>query len=222
MNFDVKRLTVGPFQENTWYVIQNESRNGILIDPGDEPEKIVQLIAETETTPIAIYNTHAHLDHIGAVKHLQDRYNLPFYLNEADEFLIEQYPQHAAMFGVPMNGIPRVTHYVNDEMDSNSILSIGNFKIQVVPTPGHTPGGVSYLIEDELFVGDTLFDGSIGRTDLPGGNYNTLMESIVQRLMSLDSDILVHCGHGPDTTIGKERQANPFIQEWLQAHQSTN
>ena len=126
------------------------------------------------------------------------------------------------MFGVPMNGIPQVTHYVNEEIDSNSTLSIGDFQIQVIPTPGHTPGGVSFLFEDELFVGDTLFDGSIGRTDLPGGNYNMLMESIVKRLMPLDSDILVHSGHGPDTTIGKEQEANPFIQEWRRAHQSVD
>lgn len=221
MDFEVERLTVGPFQENTWYVIQTESRNGILIDPGDESEKIVRLIEETKTTPVAIINTHAHLDHIGAAKQLQDTFDLPFYLHAKDEFLVKQYPQHAAMFGVPMNGIPQVTHFVNEEIDSRNILSIGAFQLQVISTPGHTPGGVSYLVEDELFVGDTLFDGSIGRTDLPGGNYNTLMESIVKRLMTLDSDILVHCGHGPDTTIGKEQEANPFIQEWLRAHQST-
>lgn len=218
MDFEVTRLTVGSFQENSWFLTQQETKTGIFIDPGDEPEKLIQLVEESDTQPVAILNTHAHLDHIGGVKILQDRYNLPFYLHSADEFLVERYPEFAQIFGVRMNGIPNVTHYVDKLTDTNNLITIEDIEVQVISTPGHTPGGVSYLVSDELFVGDTLFAGSIGRTDLPGGDYETLMQSIVNQLLALQNETLVHSGHGPDTTIGRERETNPFIQDWLRTH----
>ena len=218
MDYTVKRLVTGPFEENSWYVVNPLKREGIFIDPGDDADDLTGLIEETDSTPKVILNTHGHIDHIGAVKKLQDRFGLPFYLHSSDEFLVNQYPQHAAVFGVKMQGIPEITGYLDDMLNGQSEVEFAGISIRIIPTPGHTPGGVCFKVGDELFAGDTLFDGSIGRTDLPGGDYETLMQSITGNLLELGDDVLVHSGHGPDTTIGRERESNPFIREWIRKH----
>lgn len=215
MQYVVEHLVTGSFEENTWYLINRGIGEGIIFDPGDNHEKISAMIQSTGSRPMAILNTHGHIDHIGAIRKLQDEYDLPFYLHSADEFLIKQYPQHAAMFGLEMQGMPAISGFIDEIVDENSMIQLAGTAIQVIPTPGHTPGGVSYLVEDVLFVGDTLFSGSVGRTDLPGGNYNTLMHSITKELFELEDEVLVHSGHGPDTTIGRERESNPFVRDWL-------
>lgn len=207
MKYSVHRLVVGPFQENTWYVANDERQQGVIIDPGEDSERITGLIEETGTTPVAIINTHGHLDHIGAVHALQEAYGLPFYLHPEDQFLIQEYREHAAMFGVPMQGLPEVTHTLQE-----GDLNLGGLQWQCFHTPGHTPGGISFLLDGELFAGDTLFAGSIGRTDLPGGDTEVLLQSIHTKLMILDDDTVVHAGHGPDTSIGSERHSNPFLR----------
>jgi len=207
MVYEVHCLVVGPFQENTWYVTNEEQQQGVIIDPGEEAERITSLIEETGTKPVAIINTHGHLDHIGAVHALQEAYGLPFYLHPEDHFLIREYPEHAAMFGVPMQGLPEVTHSLQE-----GELTLGGLQWRCLHTPGHTPGGMSFLLNGELFAGDTLFAGSIGRTDLPGGDTEALLRSIQTKLLELEESITVHAGHGPDTSIGTEKRSNPFLR----------
>ncbi len=207
MNVSVHKVVVGPFQENTWYVVSSQTNEGILIDPGEDLYKIEALFAETNSDPVAILNTHAHIDHIGAVQRLQQKYDLPFYLHRDDQFLLEQYPEQAALFGVKMQGIPDVTRFLEEGSEQ-----IGDIEVRLLHTPGHSPGSVSFLIGNDLFSGDALFSGSIGRTDLPGGDYDELIRSIQQKLLPLGDQVIVHAGHGPDTTIGEERRTNPFLR----------
>ncbi|HKJ67890.1 MAG TPA: MBL fold metallo-hydrolase [bacterium] len=208
MDFSVHKIVVGSFQENTWYVVNRYTNDGILIDPGEDVHTIEALFAETESKPTAILNTHAHIDHIGAIQRLQEKYDLPFYLHREDQFLLEQYPEQAALFGVKMQGIPDVTHFLEE-----GSKTISEIEVRVLHTPGHSPGSVSFVIGNDLFSGDALFAGSIGRTDLPGGDYAELIRSIQQKLLPLGDHVVVHAGHGPDTTIGEERRTNPFLRE---------
>lgn len=212
MRYTIHKRVVGEFQENTWIIAKDDDKSAVIIDPGGQPEVLVNWLNDNGVHPVAILNTHGHLDHIGAVKSLQKVFKIPFYLHSKDEFLVDMYSEHARMFGVEMYGVPEVTH----SLDSKKKLVIAGLTFTVLETPGHTPGGVSFLLDDHLFSGDTLFAGSIGRTDLPGGDYETLLNSIVDNLLPLPDDTKVHPGHGPDTTLGAERQANPFIRQWLQ------
>ncbi len=208
---EIKKAVVGSFQENSWLVVHSKNREAILIDPGDDIHLIQELIEKSDSIPVAVLNTHGHLDHIGAVLRLSENYNIPFYLHPDDESLVKEYPAHAEMFGVPCHGVPEVDKYLEDQMT----LNLAGLTIKVLHTPGHSPGSSSFLIDNHVFVGDALFAGSIGRVDLPGGDYPTLMKSIQKRLLTLPDETVVHSGHGPDTTIGQERKSNPFIHEWF-------
>jgi len=157
--------------------------------------------------PIAIINTHAHLDHIGAVAEIKERYTIPFYLHIAEKPVLESYPIATRMFGLQEKETPSVDKWI----ESGGPLIIGPFTFSIIETPGHTPGGCSYVIEDCVFVGDTLFQGSIGRTDLPGGDWPTLENSLVNLMTSLNLDIKVYSGHGPITSLRIEKEQNPFL-----------
>lgn len=207
---NIKKAVVGSFQENCWLVVNPDSSESLIIDPGDSVQAVEKMIADSDTRPVAILNTHGHLDHIGAVCKLKEKFDIPFYLHPEDESLVRDYPTHAEMFGVPCNGVPDIDEYFGDE----DILSLADLEITVLHTPGHSPGSSSFLIKNHVFVGDALFAGSVGRVDLPGGRYETLMQSIDDKLLTLPDETVVHSGHGPDTTIGQERKNNPFIIEW--------
>ena len=201
----MEKIINGPFQQNA-YVIWN-STHSFIIDPGGDSNRIIDIIKLNDLSPSAILNTHAHLDHIGAISELIEYGQYPFYLHIDEIQLLNAANEYTAMFGVPRINIPIVDNILN----VTSFLDFDGCEIKVIETPGHTSGGVSFLIDSHLFTGDTLFSGSIGRTDLPGGNLDTLLNSIHMKLMKLEDSIIVHSGHGADTSIGVEKRTNPFL-----------
>ena len=205
---EVDSLTVGPFQENTFFVRGPGSTEVVIIDPGEEATRLQALIESHSWKPVAILNTHAHLDHVGAVVPLQEHYRIPFYLHPNEQPVLEAAPKAASLYGVRVPEIPKIDRHLSE----GETLKLAGLEFQVLFTPGHTPGHVSFVLDDRVIAGDVLFNGSIGRTDLPGGHTETLLLSIRDRLLPLPDDFIVHCGHGPDTTIGRERATNPFLQ----------
>ncbi|MBN1824829.1 MAG: MBL fold metallo-hydrolase [Candidatus Eisenbacteria bacterium] len=203
----IDRITVGPFQANAWLLGRTDRPDTILIDPGGEPDRIAERIEAGGRRLAAILNTHGHLDHIGAVEALRERFHAPYYLHPADRPVAEAAPEHAALFGIEPPRVPSEGR----PLRHGERLDIAGVEIAVIHLPGHTPGGTAFLVRGHLFAGDTLFRGSIGRTDLPGGDGEALLRSIRERLLILPGDTVVHCGHGPDTTIQEERNGNPFL-----------
>ncbi len=208
-NMPLKYETIvnGPFQENCFLVWDDESLKGILVDPGDEAERLVQTAQFLNVEIEGIYNTHAHIDHAGAVAKLKEMLNIPFALHPEDKPLLERMSQQAQMFGLP----PIESPSVDIDLSPGEKLTLAGHECTVLHTPGHSPGGVCFSFKEIVLVGDTLFSGSIGRTDLPGGSYEQLIDSIKTQLLVLDDDVRVLNGHGPATSIGVERQHNPFL-----------
>ncbi|HET6956683.1 MAG TPA: MBL fold metallo-hydrolase [Vicinamibacterales bacterium] len=209
----VESQAVGPFFKNGFVVGCEESREAVLIDPGDE---VASLLAFAERHALAIRHillTHAHVDHVTGVAAAKRVLNVPIHLHKDDLFLYERAVEMGAMFGLKVDPQPPIDRFY----EPAQVIPFGTYEARVHHTPGHCPGGVCLQIGKantsgkELFVGDTLFAGSIGRTDLPGGDYDTLIASIRNVLFPLGDDAVVHSGHGPDTTIGKERRTNPFL-----------
>ncbi|MGL4453390.1 MAG: MBL fold metallo-hydrolase [Sarcina sp.] len=197
----LKSVPVGAYQENTYFLIDETTNEAVIFDPGAEEELIFAIIERLNIKPKMILLTHGHFDHVGAVKEVKNKYNIPLYINKADE---EMRKVDSQLFGE----IPKVDGYLND----GDKFTFGNGKeIKVITTPGHTPGGVCFLCEDILITGDTLFNGSIGRTDFTGGDFNTLLSSIKSKLLHLGDNINVYSGHGAGTTIGNEKRHNPYI-----------
>lgn len=207
MKLQVHSLITGPFQENSYILSDMLSKDCILIDPGDEAEKICYFIDSNKFNPIAIINTHAHLDHIGAVQEIKNIYNIPFYLHYLEKPILESYPMSCRLFGITVKPIPTVDNWIQEGGE----LNIGTFKFSIIETPGHTPGGCCFLIEKLLFVGDTLFHGSVGRTDLPGGDWVMLEESLLYVMENVKSDVTVYSGHGIETNLRIEKEKNPFL-----------
>ncbi|MCU0661240.1 MAG: MBL fold metallo-hydrolase [Myxococcota bacterium] len=197
----------GPFQENCYIAWDEGTRKGVLIDPGDEPQVILAAAQKLGVTIEAIYNTHAHIDHAGAVATIQSQLKVPFALHEEDEPLLDGLSVQARLFGLP----PIKTPKADRRLRHGDTVKIGDIEGTVIHTPGHTPGGICFLFDKLVFVGDTLFAGSIGRTDLPGGSHEKLLAGIKRELLSLPDDTVVLCGHGPATTIGLEKKHNPFV-----------
>jgi hydroxyacylglutathione hydrolase len=207
---------VPPFQKNGFVVGCERTRDAVIIDPGDEVDELMGAVRDLDVTVQAILLTHAHIDHVTGVGAAKDAYNVPVYLHRDDLFLYEGVVQQGALFGFTVRQPPPVDVYYD-----MSPITFGDYEVRVHHTPGHCPGGVCLQIGrtgtagDHLFVGDTLFAGSIGRTDLPGGDYEVLMQAITGVLFSLGDDKIVHPGHGPDTTIGRERTTNDFVLEYV-------
>lgn len=210
----IQSFTFNPFQENT-YIIYNDKNECWFVDPGmynsNEVSVIESFITEKKLTPKAIINTHTHIDHIFGVTYLIDKYNIPFFIHKLDAPVLQAAPGSAVMFGLSFSQLPEVSLYI----DEAKPLMLGDDSINVLLTPGHSPGSISFLYKPNkwLISGDVLFAGSIGRTDLPGGSYEVLMNSIQEHLLTLPDDITVYSGHGPSTTIGIERNTNPFLVE---------
>jgi len=208
----LEKLVVGLFQCNCTILGCEKTGEAVVIDPGDEPEKILALLAELKLKPKYLLHTHAHLDHVGGTKAIQETCRTESCLHRGDEILLENLPMQAALFGLSPPPQAKIDQWIED----GDIIPFGGNKIQVLHTPGHTPGSVSFLWEhpegDQLFTGDTLFSGGIGRTDLWGGDYGQIIHSIQNKLLPLDEKTILHAGHGPSSTIGREKTQKPFLQ----------
>ncbi len=200
----LKRIPAGVYAANCYIIMDEHNNEAVIVDPGGDEEDIISIIEEFKADPKYILLTHGHIDHIGGAVNLKNKYNIPIVINKKDEELILS---SAYMFGSFGNG-KKADMNVKD----GDKLKIGNMDILCIETPGHTPGGMSYLVEDNVFTGDTLFAGSIGRTDLSGGDYETIIKSINTKLIPLGEEIKVFPGHGPQSTIKREKQSNPFIK----------
>lgn len=212
MGVVIQQIPNGKWKENC-YIVHNESLQALMIDPGSEVEPVIEYIETQQLEPLAILNTHAHYDHIGIVSILKERFNLPFYLHSSDSKLLKQANLYRKIFdGDAPVQIPEVDIFV-DHCDG--MIQLGSFAVQAIETPGHTPGGVSFLIEKHLFTGDTLFKKKIGRFDFPGGKKETLFETL-KTLSLLPPDIMIYPGHGATSVIQEELEVN---LEWLEAIQ---
>jgi glyoxylase-like metal-dependent hydrolase (beta-lactamase superfamily II) len=203
----IHTLVVGALQVNCYVVACEDTRETLVIDPGDEGERIWDLIADQGYDLKRIVNTHGHFDHVGGNKYLVEKSGAELLIHKEDQDLLKNMGGHAAMFGLEVEQSPPPDRLVED----GNLLSVGKLGALVLHTPGHSKGGICLLIQEHLFSGDTLFARSVGRTDLPGGDFATLIDSIREKLLVLPDETLVHPGHGPDSSIGEERTSNAFI-----------
>jgi glyoxylase-like metal-dependent hydrolase (beta-lactamase superfamily II) len=206
----VVTIPVGALQSNCYLVADSETREAVVIDPGDESTIILEQIDQNNLIIQAILLTHAHFDHIMAVRPVRDALNIPIYMHQDDAYIYDHVETLAAHFGIMAEPPVPVDRY----FEENDTIDFGSISISVISTPGHSPGGVSFLITgapSHVFSGDTLFSGSIGRTDLPGGDSNLLLQSIHEKLIVLDDTTIVYPGHGPASTIGTEKRSNPYL-----------
>lgn len=209
----VRGIVVGVFAENCWVVGNRRTGEAVCIDPGDQPDEVLALARDMGVTIKAIANSHAHVDHILGVRGVQDATGAQFLLHADDLGLLRTgWRGVAERFGVdPGDGPPDPDAFVTDGDE----VEVAGLKLRAIATPGHTPGSLSYYADGLLFSGDTLFRGSIGRTDLPGGDFDQEMRSITGALLSLPDDTVVLPGHMEETTIAFEREHNPFVRDWL-------
>jgi glyoxylase-like metal-dependent hydrolase (beta-lactamase superfamily II) len=204
-----------PFYKNGYVLACERTREGVIIDPGDEVDLLLHVVAEQKLNIREILLTHAHVDHVSGTARAKAVTGARIALHRDDLPLYEAAPQQATFFGIDLGALPAV----DDFYDLSAPLTFGTCEVHVLHTPGHTPGGVCLLVGPSgqpgtrVFAGDTLFAGSIGRTDLPGGDFDTLIGSIRGVLFKLQDDVEVYPGHGPRTTIGQERRTNPFLVE---------
>ena len=203
----IKKLTVGPIMANCFIIGCERTKEAAVIDPGDEADKILISLAESKLKVRYIINTHGHFDHVGGNKKLKEVTGADLLIHPLDAPLLGQLSDSAAAWGLPMENSPPPDRTVEDD----DIITFGDITLKVIHTPGHSPGGISLYTDENVFVGDTLFEGSIGRTDFPGGDYNTLISSIQKKLFVLGDDVKVFPGHMGNTTIGKEKRFNPFL-----------
>ena len=217
----VERRAVAPFFKNGFVIGCEETREGIVIDPGDELDELLAAVALHKLKIVDILLTHAHLDHVTGVAGAKRALGVPVWLHKEDNSLYEHVVQQGEMFGIRVAPQPPIDHFYN-----GGPLRFGTYQVRALHTPGHCPGGVCLAVgkaskdaqesnakrsKEILFVGDTLFAGSIGRTDLPGGNMDALMRSIRTVLFAFPDDTVVWSGHGEQTTIGREKRTNPFL-----------
>lgn len=202
----IQSLVVGPIMANCFIIGCEKTRKAAVIDPGDESSRILMKLAEQKLTVEYIINTHGHFDHVGANRKLKEATGAKLIIHALDQSMLKVLSETSAAFGLSVENSPPPDQTVQD----GDIIQFGEIILTVLHTPGHTPGGISLHTDGVVFVGDTLFAGSIGRTDFPGGDFNTLISSIKNKLYSLGDQVIVYTGHGPETTIGREKRSNPF------------
>jgi glyoxylase-like metal-dependent hydrolase (beta-lactamase superfamily II) len=209
----IRTAAAPPFYKNGYLVACERTREAVLIDPGDEVQTMLDAVRADRVTVKMILLTHAHLDHVTGVAAAKRALGVDVWLHKDDEFLYKGVVEQGRMFGIRVEAQPRIDRFYEE----GEQLAFGDLVVDVLHTPGHCPGGVCLAIGSpagetrDLFVGDTLFAGSIGRTDLPGGDGNTLLQSIRMVLFSFPDETVVYSGHGPATTIGEEKRSNPFL-----------
>jgi glyoxylase-like metal-dependent hydrolase (beta-lactamase superfamily II) len=206
-DLEVVSLPNGQFAENCYLVADRGTREAVIIDPGEEPAMFLAELDTRAWSLRAIWLTHAHIDHIMGVGVVHAATGAPIYLHPFDRPIYDALPQYGTWVGMQLEKPPAP----HRELGPGQVLKVGGFEFTVRFTPGHSPGSVSFVGDGMVFGGDVLFNGSVGRTDLPGGDAATLMASIQSELLSLPDSMVVHSGHGPDTTIGVERLTNPFL-----------
>jgi len=205
-------FTFSSWSENT-YVLYDDSKECCIVDPGcndvSERNTLVAFVESHGLTPTKLVNTHCHIDHVLGNKFVAEKYSLDLIAHKGEQVVLDNMVQVAAMYGTPYEKSPDIKIF----LDEGEYLSFGNTKLEVYFTPGHSPASISFFHREtqQLIAGDVLFKGSIGRTDLPGGNFDTLISSIKEKLYPLGDEVIVYNGHGPSTTIGEERRTNPFL-----------
>ena len=210
---EIKAFTFNPFSENT-YVLSDETGEAIIIDPGNhdrsEFQQLTEYIQENGLTPVRIVNTHAHIDHVLGVSAVKRKYKIPFSLHKIDEPLLKAVKTYASNYGFSQFDEPEIDSYLTE----GDLVTFGTSSLKVIFVPGHAPGHVAFVNDQQHFAisGDVLFRQSIGRTDLPGGDFETLIHSIRTKLFTLDDDYAVYSGHMGPTTIGFEKKNNPFLK----------
>ncbi|MDT8441883.1 MAG: MBL fold metallo-hydrolase [Desulfuromonadales bacterium] len=203
----LEHLAVGPLQVNCFLVACPQSREALVIDPGDDPERILALAEQAGLQIRSIINTHGHFDHVGGNHALVAACGAQLLIHGDDLRMLGNAEIHARGYGLQTTASPAPDRLLAD----GDRIEIGSLAFQVIHVPGHSPGGIALYGHGHLFAGDILFAGSIGRTDLPGGDHDRLIDGIRQKLLVLPDETIVHTGHGPDTTIGREKQTNPYI-----------
>ena len=206
----LKALVAGPLAANCFIIGDNETNEGAIIDPGGDADRILQAVEETGLTIKFIIATHGHFDHNAATAKLKEKLNCDFLLSEKDIDFVKRSKNTAHNWGIEIDQVPDPDRFINE----GDILKLGSLELEIINTPGHSPGGVSIYIKSEnvLFSGDTLFFTSIGRTDFDGGSMTALQNSIREKLYTLPDNTIVHTGHGEQTTIGNEKVHNMFVR----------
>jgi len=206
----IKELVVGPLMANCFICGCSKTKEAIVIDPGGDANMILHSLADSELKVKYIINTHGHFDHVSANGKMKDATGADILIHSLDAPMLEKLSSNAALFGVSVENSPPC----DQTLEEGDTVSFGDITLKVVHTPGHTPGGISLYTSGIVFVGDTLFAGSIGRTDFPGGDFDTLITSIKTKLFNMEDDVRVLSGHGPETSIGKEKRHNPFVGQF--------
>lgn len=199
----IKAIPAGIYDANCYIVMDEKTKDAVVLDPGGDGEMLERAIKDMKANVKSILLTHGHMDHVGGVEYLSDKLNVPFYISKIDEEYMEK---DNYVFGSIRNA--------NGYLEDGNELSFGSLNIKVIATPGHTKGGLCFLIEDKLFTGDTLFQGSIGRTDFIGGSFPEIINSIKTKLLPLGDEIEVYPGHGPKSSIGYEKGYNMYLNDY--------
>jgi hydroxyacylglutathione hydrolase len=202
-----RMLVVGPIQANCYILGCGRTKEAAVIDPGGDVDKILMTLAKDKLRCMYIINTHGHFDHTGDNKRLKEVTGAKLVIHRADAPMILHQGSNGNLWGMEVEDSPPPDSYVEER----DIITFGDISLQVLHTPGHSPGGISLLSDKMVFVGDTLFAGSIGRTDLPGGDYETLIQNVKEKIFPLGDDVVIYPGHGPKTTVGREKRSNPFF-----------
>jgi len=204
----VEKMVVGTLMENCYIVADEQTREGVIVDPGDEPERIADRVNELGLKIDRLIATHGHVDHVGAVEPLKSLLKAGFHMHRADELFLDHINEAGMMYGMPGLENPTVDVYLKE----GDLISFGGCQLKVIETPGHSPGGIILVGDGDAFVGDLVFAGSIGRVDLPGGDYAIMMHSLERKLLALANETRLHPGHGESTTLAVERKYNPFLK----------